>query len=72
MYVRKNRFVHAKRINQHFMIETGAGWSEGNKGDWLVLVGGDLWLALSDEQFKKIYRPYRPEKDCIGPCDKEE
>jgi hypothetical protein len=68
-FVRKDRMVLAKRMRESFMIETDRGWSNGNNGDWLVYVGGDLWLAVADEQFQRIYRPYDHQRDCIGPCD---
>jgi hypothetical protein len=69
-YVRNDRFVLAKRMKVPFVIETGQGWNPlGKRGDWLVLIGGDLWAAVEDEQFRKIYRPYDEGRDCIGPCD---
>jgi hypothetical protein len=68
-YISSTRSVQAKRMSQSFAVETGIGWHfDGKPGDWLVLLAGDLWLSMSDEQFRAIFRRVTPE-DCVGPCD---
>src|ERR1044072_1087707 len=69
-YVRQDRYVMAKRMRESFMVETAQGWSgQGKPGDWLVLVGAELWTAIAHEQFTRIYRPYKEGEDCVGPCE---
>ena len=69
-FVRQNRFVMARQMNERFQVETlkDPGWEYGRPGDWLVHIGGELWSAISNNEFSKIYRRAR-ETDCIGPCD---
>lgn len=66
-YSRRNRHVMAVQMKTDFMYETGNGWISGKRGEWLVLVGGDLWTGIEDKQFKTIFSP-ATEKPCEG-CD---
>jgi len=67
-YVRRGRLVMAKRMTDDFMVESGKGWDQGRRGDWLVQVEGDIWHAIEDAQFRRVYREPLP-TDCVGPCD---
>ncbi len=69
MYVRNTRYIFAKRMDEDFLIENGKGWAQGHRGDWLVRVEDELWTVIEDAQFRKIYRPYMPGGDCVGPCE---
>lgn len=67
-FVRQTRYVMAKRMREQFMVETEKdnGWDHGSAGDWLVHIGGELWSAISDSEFKKIYRRAEEDLFCTG------
>ena len=57
-YVRKDRFILAKRMREDFMIETVRGWEQGRTGEWLINISNKLWSIIADDQFNRIYVPY--------------